>query len=296
VTNSNLLDRELRAVSDSAFLRRLGCEVASVGDGAVEVRLPFNANNCNRAGRLHGGVTARMALVASNIAGADSQRGDAQVSMRPSHLSISYLSAPEETELIGRAHVVHRGRDVAHVAAEIQTMDGTPVATARVAERVFQPDDEAAEGMEDSDSASPVSKAFREMGDHTVTRVGGSAFLRASEIAIYTEPGDWTGACLPVGPNEGLPGALHEGAVAALADSCGAYSSYSGAGISLESTSATVAMSLSFAVRRPGPVCAAGRLVARTGTHFSNQVEVFEAEGGRITAFGSVTYRIVAAQ
>lgn len=291
--NSNLLDRELRAVADSPFLQRLGCSVASVDDGVAEVRLRFKQDNCNRAGRLHGGVTATMALVASNIAGADSQRGGARVSMRPSYLSISYLSAPSEIELVGRAKVVHRGRDVAHVAAEIETVDGRPVATARVAERLFEPAGEFEPGFEVGDSALPVSKAFYEMDGQTGTRAGGSRFLRASEIAIYTEPGEWSAACLPVGPNQGIAGALHEGAVAALADSCGAYSSYNGSGISFESLSATVAMSLSFAVRRPGPVCAAGRLVARTGTHFSNQVEVFEPEGGRITALGSVTYQIL---
>jgi uncharacterized protein (TIGR00369 family) len=293
--NSNLLDRELRAVAESAFVRRLGCSVASVGDGAAEIRLPFNQENCNRAGRLHGGATATLALVASNLAGAGSQRGGDEVSMRPSYFSISYLSAPAEIELVAKAQVVHRGRDVAHVAAEIQSVDGAPVATARVAERLFEADAEPAGGFEASEVASPVSRAFREMEGRTRTRIGGSKFLRASEIAIYTEPGEWTGACLPVGPNEGLAGALHEGAVAALADSCGAYSSYSGSGISFGSGSATVAMSLSFAVRRPGPVCAAGRLVARTGTHFSNQVEVFEPEGGLITAFGNVTYRILEA-
>ena len=293
--NSNLLERELRAASNSAFLRRLGCRVASVEAGIAEVRLPFEPNNCNRAGRLHGGVTATVALLASNVAGADSQEGDTPVSIRPSHLSISYLAAPEDTELVGRARVVHRGRDVAHVAAEIETEDGNPVASAWVAERLFEPDDEAAAGFEQSESAAPVAEAFSALGENAATRVGGSAFLRASEIVIYPEFGDWTSACLPVGPNEGLPGALHEGAVAALADSCGAYSSYSGAGIPFESSSATVAMSLSFALRRPGPVCAGGRLIARSGTHFSNQVEVFEPDGGGLTAFGTVTYRIVEA-
>jgi acyl-coenzyme A thioesterase PaaI-like protein len=51
-------------------------------------------------------------------------------------------------------------------------------------------------------------------------------------------------------------------------------------------------MSISFAARRPGRLCAAGRLVSRTGNHFSNQVEVFESNDGRIVAFGTVTYRI----
>ena len=79
--NSTLLERELRAISESTFVQRLGLEVVDVGDAGAELRMPYNRNNSNRAGTTHGGVTAGLALVASSIATAQSQRGETVVSM-----------------------------------------------------------------------------------------------------------------------------------------------------------------------------------------------------------------------
>jgi uncharacterized protein (TIGR00369 family) len=298
--NLTLLERELRVISESTFVQRLGLEVVDVGTDGAELRMPYNSNNSNRAGTTHGGVTAGLALVASNIATAQSQRGETIVSMRPSHLSISYLSAPREEELRSFARVVHRGRDVAHVSVEVRTVDRRPIATALVAERLFEYGSGAArkaDGFETVDTQRPVSLGFGCFDRHSGSRVGQSPFLKTSEIVIYTDTEPWACACLPVGPNEGFPGALHEGAIAGLADSCGAFSSYTGASgsrssVSFESPSSTTAMSISFAARRPGRLCAASRLVSRTGNHFSNQVEVFESDNGRMVAFGTVTYRI----
>jgi uncharacterized protein (TIGR00369 family) len=295
--NSTLLERELRAISESTFVQRLGLEVVDVGDAGAELRMPYNRNNSNRAGTTHGGVIAGLALVASNIATAQSQRGETVVSMRPSHLAISYLAAPREEELRSIARVVHRGRDVAHVSVEVRTVDGRPIATAWVAERLFEQEAGTADGFEPVDTQRPVSLGFGCFDRDSGSRVGESRFLKTSEIVIYDDTEQWACACLPVAPNEGFPGALHEGAIAGLADSCGAFSSYTGAcaagsAASFESPSSTIAMSISFAARRPGRLCAASRLISRTGNHFSNPVEVFEADNGRIVAFGTVTYRI----
>ena len=277
------LARSLAALREQSFASRLGLAPAAACAGRAGVALPYDDAITNRGGTVHGGALAAAALAASKLAAMSSERDAEDRFAHPADLSMSFLSAVRGESVVADASVLHRGRDVAHVAIELRTDAGRPVARA-LATECF------------GGAATPVAgfrgPAAADAGPDTPYRPGGSQFLRAAGIRVFESADEWGRAWLPVDPNAAEPGVIADGALATLADSCGAYASYAGGGVPFESPSATLSLSLVFAARPAGPVVGAGRLVSRAGDTFMNHVEIFAAQSRSIVALGSVTYRI----
>lgn len=101
-------ERVRRSFSNQAFMSTLGAELTVVGQGVVEIRLPFSAKLTQQHGYLHAGaVTAVL----------DSACGYAALSLAPDDkdvLTVEFkqnLLAPAAGEvLVARAHVKRAGK------------------------------------------------------------------------------------------------------------------------------------------------------------------------------------------
>ncbi len=109
--------------------KEIGLERGDWGEGRSTLNLIVNSKHCNKAGVAHGGIYTIML---------DSALGGALVSILPveewcatTQLNVSFISAAKPgEEIIASGRVVKRGRNVAHLTGEINTVSGRKVATA----------------------------------------------------------------------------------------------------------------------------------------------------------------------
>jgi uncharacterized protein (TIGR00369 family) len=116
-------ERELRvreSFSRQGFMRHLGAEVAALGPGECEIKVPYRKEMTQQHGYFHAGVTAAIA---------DSACGYAAYGLMPvtsSVLTVEYkinLVAPATGEmLIARARVVRSGKTLKICAADVVTV------------------------------------------------------------------------------------------------------------------------------------------------------------------------------
>ena len=107
-----------------------GLRPVEIGDGTAVAALPASEWLNSGAGSVQGGVTAMLADTAMQMAIQSTMgRGDAFV---PLDMKVNYLRpvASDGGELLARATVVHRGRQIRVATVEIVNAAGKPVAVA----------------------------------------------------------------------------------------------------------------------------------------------------------------------
>jgi len=112
------------------FLQALGVELLEAGGGVAALKLTIRPDHLNAFGGVHGGVIAALLdIVVSAAAAIDIDgpgfRPNLTLALTTTHLS----PAPGEGALTARAAVRGGGAQIAFVDAEVQTADGTPIAT-----------------------------------------------------------------------------------------------------------------------------------------------------------------------
>jgi uncharacterized protein (TIGR00369 family) len=117
------------------YIEALGVVIEGWGADGVRVRLPFAARLSNGV-VYHGGAVASLmdtTGAAAVWAGHDFDRGAraATVSM-----TVNYLGAARQSDLIAEAVCVKRGKDLAFSEIRISDADGRPVATGTLVYRI----------------------------------------------------------------------------------------------------------------------------------------------------------------
>src|SRR5215831_15135621 len=95
-----------------AFAQCLRVRVAQVRHEWAVLRLPFQEDNANQGGVLHGGATASLIHMAGTLAAWTGVDLRAEPLVNTVDLSIQYLAAAMREEITAEAMVLHRGRDI----------------------------------------------------------------------------------------------------------------------------------------------------------------------------------------
>ena len=117
-------------VPESPLVQLLGILLEELGDGTARLALPYNERLVTVGTTIHGGAiaaladTAAMAAAWSGIPAPESLRGSTV------DLTVHYLAPAAATSLVAEARVLRRGRSLMHLAVEVSTEDGAPVAHA----------------------------------------------------------------------------------------------------------------------------------------------------------------------
>jgi len=273
-----------------AYARGLGVRVASVTDGVVRLVLPFAEGNSNPGGALHGGVAASLVLIgAAAVAEAGSDAAAAERSTVDA--SIAYLAAAINEGVVAEARVLRRGKELTFVEVDVRTDAGKPIARGLAARRLAPatPSERVQNAQASvrtaSDSPPPgFTKIFT--AAPFMARLGLEVVRVARGEAVVRLP--WRAA------NADHDGTLHEGALAALADTTGAMASWSLVPLDARNKASTpvVHANVQRAVRDEG-VLAEARTVARRDETFTNAVTLVGETSGTVVASATVTYRIV---
>jgi uncharacterized protein (TIGR00369 family) len=288
---NTLLDQVSAAFERSAFQRRLGTELESVGVGESIVRLPLYPANANRSGNLHGGAPASLMLSTASLATASSEREpNADKAVSPRSLAISYLGAARRIGVRAHAKVIRRGRDVAHVSVSVDSEEGDAIAVGNVTVAIHDRG-EVSRSMTDAgtERKATLSGRVSEKGDP----VEGSPFLEESGLVVLSEQVEqWQSLLIPTDRNEERDQRIDDGAVVGLVDNCGSWAAYTAEGLGRESLGSTLSMSIVFASSVSGPLIGSGRLLSHLGTALTSEVEIWSPADGSLRASGLVSYRI----
>lgn len=116
-------ERVRRSFSNQAFMSTLGAELTVVGQGVVEIRLPFSSKLTQQHGYLHAGAVTAVLDSACGYAALSLARDDKDV------LTVEFkqnLLAPAGGEaLVARAHVKRAGKTLTVCTADAFTITDT---------------------------------------------------------------------------------------------------------------------------------------------------------------------------
>ena len=273
-------------VSECAYCNALGIAFESANDHETVLVLPFRKENTNQTGVPHGGIAASLG-VSTSMAMALHALPPESGPFHTANYSISYLTAARGVDLVSRARLSRRGRDLAFIGVAIEAADGTKIA---VAESVVR-------GRKDlpkpalATAADPPTPTVTPLHQ---TRIRENAFMggRGMEIAVQ-EKGIAIMTMPGLRQNAEASGGMHEGAVLGLMDSCGAMACWGLTGLG-QFRASTPAIQAS--ILGPVPltdVVANAKVVQQDREIYWVDVNTADAKTRAIHARATVLYRMV---
>ena len=276
-------------IAQEAYARWLGVRVDKIEPDCARIELPYKEENSNPGKQVHGGVVASALAIAARIAACAGVEGQEPSAAGMLSLNVGYLASAVGEAIVAESRVMRRGKELCYVRSEAANPDGKPLGTATVVYRAAPGIDpaptpaaidrsgDAVEGIEALAGALTASPFIAGVGLIAEQMKDGRARLRLAHRAT----------------NAGEGGAIHEGAIAALIDTCGALSAWSLVKPQRGMRVSTVGIDVEFVnAVSDQDLIARSRMVGRKREIFFNRVEI-ESAGGTLAAYGSVIYRIV---
>jgi len=306
------------AAADAPFLDLLGARITLAGADRALLELPYQDDNGNRNGTLHGGVVAAVIDVAAAAVADSGLPAARRAGASTIDFNVHFLAPAIREAVAAEATVVRRGRDITFVEVAVVTGART-IARGMVARRAGAGDAGNTAGAGHAADAGRTTDGGRTTGggraagaaaDATPTAnprlaaVADDAFLRRNVGSPFTMRLGVASVHLGRGHAMALlplqeqtrdaAGTVHEGAIAALVDCAGGAASWSVDGFDPSGRAATIGMHLCFDVGTRDENVAAEAVTTWHGEGvYVNSLTVAGRTSGRAIASGSVTYRIV---
>ncbi len=272
-------------VDQSPYAVALGMTLAKLTDDSAAIRLPFAAANANPGDALHGGVAASASVTAAHAL-ARHLLGPETGPWHTMDFQINYLAAAIGEDINATARMLRRGKELCFLAVDVTTDKGKAIANCAIAVRGRQGRD-AAEGPPAKGDDGEVDPGF--MGE----RIAGNPFIGGRGIAMDFMRDGRVRLIMPWQEGNGdLDGGVHEGAALALLDTAGAMCSWSITGLGKFKASTPSIQAQVFAPPPRGDLVAYGNVGYCDNEMYWNDVEVADADSGRLVARGTVLYRI----
>jgi uncharacterized protein (TIGR00369 family) len=286
-----MADARARAelIAHEAYARWLGVRVDKIDPDCARVELPYKEENSNPGKQVHGGVVASALAIAARIAARAGLEAPELCTSGMISLNVGYLASAVGEAIFAEGRVMRRGKELCYVRSEAANPDGKPLGTATVVYRaapgidpapvqsVIDRSGDAVEGIEALAGALTATPFISGVGMIAEQMKDGRARLRLKHRET----------------NAGEGGAIHEGAIAALIDTCGALSAWSLVKPQRGMRVSTVGIDVEFVnAVSDQDLIGRSRTVGRKREIFFNRVEI-ESADGTLAAYGSVIYRIV---
>src|SRR5262245_16554350 len=94
------------------FAEQLGVTIAELADDHAVLLMPYRLEHMNAGGVLNGGASASLVTLAGALAAWAGVDLDAKTDLRCVDLSVQYLDAGREDDVVAEARVLRRGRDL----------------------------------------------------------------------------------------------------------------------------------------------------------------------------------------
>jgi uncharacterized protein (TIGR00369 family) len=271
------------------YVRTLGIRIDELTPDHVVLRMPHDPDHDNGNATLNGGATGSLINVAGAMAAWTGIDFDTDPVLRTVDMSVQYLSAVIGEDVLAKARILKRGRDVFFLDVALATPEGRPVCQGLMIYR--SPDyDGHAPRMQTDFNPRPAAENARPWQSEKILKEFGVK-LKMSPIAIG--PGYVRMAMAGEESNQDEQGQVHDGAIAALADFGGTVTAWSLVDDWRNVRGSTVGMQLSYAEPARGKVIVDGYLEHRSEEAFISSVAVTDAEDGHLVCMGQVSYRLL---
>ena len=273
-------------VEDSPYSRFLGVTLDHLDEESARLVLPYRDENSNPGKALHGGCAASLGAIGGQAV-ARAALGADSGPWHTAQMQVSYLAAAIGEDVVADAELLRRGKELCFVSIAVHTSEGKPVARIETTVRGRM-------------GKAPV-ETVRSTGDHGESDPGPMGphihkvpFIGHRGITVEHMTGGTSRLVMPnAAANGDLGGGVHEGAVLALLDTAGAMASWAECGPGPYKASTTSMQLQNLAPAPDSDLVAYGRCVQRDDEIFWTDVEVADTASGRVTARGTVLYRIV---
>jgi uncharacterized protein (TIGR00369 family) len=286
------IEQARRRFERSPYARLLGVRIEALEHERAVVRLPHDLEHDNGNGSLNGGATASLINMAGALAawtGIDLEAADRLACV---DLNIQYLSAAFGDDVLAKARVLRRGRDLFFLDVHVSTDDGRPICQGMMIYRSPAYGDHPPRLFDGFTPRTPPESHMEWPEPGMLRGFGEKLDMSPGDIA----PGY---ASLHLGDPESNTdghGHLHEGAVASLVDFVGTVTAWSLVKDWRNVRGATVGIQVAFARQATGPVVAHGFLEHRSEEAFLSTVAVTDGANGELICAGQVSYRLLEAR
>jgi uncharacterized protein (TIGR00369 family) len=271
-----------------AFAQFLRVRMAQVSHERAVLCLPFQEDNANQGGVLHGGATASLIHMAGTLAAWTSLDLPAEPSVNTVDLSIQYLAAAMREEITAEALVLRRGRDIFFLEV---TVRGAAQQLISKGLMVYRAPQYTAPMRLYSRPAPPATAPVQDSPPVLVPN--NQDFTHKLQITTVSHSPGSVRLAMPYRPaHTDEQGNMHPGAVAALLDTAGTYASWSM--VQRQGTrGATVGIQLSYPDIGQADVVAEAHVERRSEEMFFSLVQIRAVSTGHLAAMGNVSYRLL---
>ncbi len=271
-----------------AFAQFLRVRVAQVSHERAVLRLPFQEDNANQGGVLHGGATASLIHMAGTLAAWTGLDLQADPLVNTVDLSIQYLAAALREEITAEAILLRRGRDIFFLDVTVRSAAQQLISKGLM---VYRAPQYTAPMRLYSRPAPPTTAPVKESPPVLVSN--NQDFTHKLQITTVSHSPGSVRLAMPYLPAHGdEQGNMHPGAVAALLDTAGTHASWSMA--QRQGTrGATVGIQLSYPDVSQADVVAEAHVERRSEEMFFSLVQVRAVSTGHLVAMGNVSYRLL---
>jgi uncharacterized protein (TIGR00369 family) len=273
-----------------AFAEFLGIKILDVSHERAVLLLPYQPEHANADGPLNGGASASLLNMAGAVAAWTGIDLDTEPHLNCVDMSVHYLSAAMQEDVVAEAQVLRRGRDLFFLDVALRTLEpeAKPICQGLMMYRApdyadHEPRLRAKHSLLPEPALIPPDDPWLIDG-YTQKLQMRYQHHRPGRIRLAMP-------CTPAHVDE--RGQMHEGALASIADIAGTAAAWSLIPNREGARGSTVGMQLSYPHPATEPVIADAYVQQRSEELFFSTVHVTGADTGQLVAMGQVSYRLV---
>jgi uncharacterized protein (TIGR00369 family) len=272
-----------------AFAERLGVTIAELAHDRAVLVLPYQPDHMNAGGVLNGGASASLVTVSGALAAWTGVDLDAKIDARCVDLSVQYLDAGREDDVVSEARVLRRGRDLVFLDVTARSRAGLPICRGLL---TYQTADHGgrAPRLRAAPILLPAPSPLIAPAGH---RLFHGYVTKLAITPLHESPGRTRlhMPCTPAHVDE--TGHLHAGALASIVDIAAVAASWSLVPRRAGARGSTIAMQVSFPSPTTEAVVADAHVQQRSESLLFSTVHVTTASSGQLVALGQVSYRLL---
>ncbi|MBL4585325.1 MAG: PaaI family thioesterase [Pseudomonadales bacterium] len=272
-------------LDQSPYISTLGVVANTLTKEDAIFELPFNENNCNPGGVLHGGVAASLSVIGAHAVARATLGADAKT-LHTVGFQINYLAAAINEAVYADIKLLRRGKELCFFNVEVKTTEGKPIASASIAVR-------GRFGKDQPQLASCIGDNGEIDPGPMGARIGMNSFIGNRGIKAELMKEGRSRLVMPWQDNNADVEGIHEGAALALFDTTGAMAAWAQTGPGMYKASTPAIQAQVLAPPPKGDLVAYSQVTQRDEEIFWCDVELAGAEDQKVYMRGTVIYRIV---
>ncbi len=271
------------------FAEWLGVTISEVAHDHAVLVLPYRPEHLNAAGVLNGGASASLLTMAGTLAAWTGADLDVDPHLSCVDLSVQYLAAAAEEDVVAQARVLRRGRGLVFLDVALRSRGGNPICRGLLS---YQTSDYAGQTprLRAQHALLPAPTPLMPPSGHRLFR----GYVRKLDITpLHQSPGR-VRLHMPCTAMHGDErGQLHAGALASIVDIAAVAASWSLVPRREGARGSTIGMQVSYPSGAATAVVADAHVQQRSEELLFSTVHVTTAASGQLVAMGQVSYRLL---